>query len=136
MHYVGHVGQLSWTTFITVFIHNVCTWRWRQLHAHIVCHFVMQARALRVPEVCVNHTPPSCSVAYPFTKLEYQALNTLVLPDPCMAHTQEGPVTFLACALYQLFVRSCNLAYDGQHCSHICAYTYRSLLLHLSLVLR
>ena len=49
----------------------------------------MQARALRVPEVCVNHTPPSCLVAYPFTKMEYRALNTLVLPDPWL--TQEGP---------------------------------------------
>ena len=89
----------------------------------------MQARGLRVPEVCVNHTPPSCLVAYPFTKMEYQALNTLVLPDPWL--TQEGPVTFPACALYQLFVRSCNLACDGQHCSHFCAYTHRSLVFAL-----
>ena len=90
----------------------------------------MQARALRVPEVCVNHTSPSCW--FPFTKMEYRVLNTLVLLDPWL--TQEGPVTFPACALYQLFVRSCNLAHDGQHCSHFCAYTHRSLLLHLSLV--
>ena len=90
----------------------------------------MQARALRVPEVCVNHTPPSCLVAYPFTKMEYRVLNTLVLPDPWL--TQEGLVTFPACALYQLFVWSCDLAHDGLHCSHFCAYTHRSLLLHLS----
>ena len=64
--------------------------------------------------------------------MEYRALNTLVLPDPWL--TQEGPVTFPACALYQLFVRSCNLAHDGQHCTHFCANTHRSLLLHLSLV--
>ena len=96
------------------------------------CHFVMQARALRVPEVCVNHTPPSCLVAYHFTKMEYRVLYTLVLADPWL--TQEGPVTFPACALYQLFVRSCDSAHDGLHCSHFCAYTHRSLLLHLSLV--
>ena len=68
----------------------------------------------------------------PFTKMEYRVLNTVVLPDPWL--TQEGLVTFPACALYQLFVRSCNLAHDGQHCSHFCTYTHRSLLLHLSLV--
>ena len=43
-------------------------------------------------------------------------------------------MTFPACAWYQLFVRSCNLTHDGQHCTHFCAYTHRSLLLHLSLV--
>ena len=98
------------------------------------CNFVMQARALRVPEVCVNHTPPSCLVAYPFTKMEYRVLYTLVLPDPRL--TQDGPVTFPACALYQLFVRSrsCDLAHEGLHCSHFCAYTHRSLFLRLSLV--
>ena len=48
---------------------------------------------------------------YPFTKKEYGALNTLVFPDPWLI--QEGPVTFPACALYQLFVRSCNLAHVG-----------------------
>ena len=79
-----------------------------------------------------DHTFPSCLVAYPFTKMEYRVLYMLVLPDPWL--TQEGPVTFLACALYQLFVRSCDLAHDGPHCSHFCAYTLRSLLLHLSLV--
>ena len=92
----------------------------------------MPARALRVPEVCVNHTPLSCLVAYPFTEMEYRVLNTLVLPDPWL--TQEGPVTFPACALYQLLVRSCDLKHDGLYCSHFCAYTNRSLLLHLSLV--
>ena len=49
--------------------------------------------------------------------------------------SRNGPVTFLVSALYQLFVRSCDLAHDGQHCSHFCANTHRSLLLHLSLVL-
>ena len=24
-HYVCHVGQLAWTTFITIFLHNACT---------------------------------------------------------------------------------------------------------------
>ena len=100
------------------------------------CNFVMQARALRVPEVCVNHTPPSCLVAYPFTKMEYRVLYTLVLPDPWL--TQDGPVTFPACALYQLFVRSrsCDLAHDGLHCSRFCAYTHRSLFLRALSVLR
>ena len=86
----------------------------------------MQARALRVPEVCVNHTSPSCLVAL-------LGFFTLVLLDPWL--TQEGPVTSLVSALYQLFVRSCDLAHDGQHCSHFCANTHRTLLLHLSLVL-
>ena len=42
--------------------------------------------------------------------------------------------TFPACALHQLFVRLCDLAHDGLYCSHVCACTHRSLLLHLSLV--
>ena len=87
------------------------------------CHFVKQARALRVPEVCVYHIPPSCLVARPFTKMEYRVLYTL-----------EDPMTFPACALHQLFVLLCDLVHDGQHCSHFCANTHRSLLLHLSLV--
>ena len=53
--------------------------------------------------------------------------------DPWL--TQEGLVTFPACAKYQLFVRSCDLAHDGLRSSHFCANTHRSLLLHLSLVL-
>ena len=97
------------------------------------CHFVMQARAQRVPEVCVNHTSPSCLVAFPFAKMEYWFFYTLVLPDPWL--TEEGPVTSLVSALYQLFVRLCDLTHDGQHCSHFCANTHRSLLLHFSLVL-
>ena len=97
------------------------------------CHFVMQARAPRVPEVCVNHTSPSCLVTFPFTKMEYCFFCTLVLPDPWL--TREDSVTSLVSALYQLFVRSCELSHDGQHCSHFCANTHRSLLLHLSLVL-
>ena len=64
--------------------------------------------------------------------MEYRVLNTSVLPDPWL--TQDGPVTFLACALYQLFVRSCDLAHDGLYCSHFCANTHHSLLLRLSLV--
>ena len=69
----------------------------------------------------------------PFTKMEYRVVYTLVLPDPWL--TQDGPVTFPACALYKLFVWSCDFAHDGLHCSHLCAYTHRSLFLHLSLVL-
>ena len=96
------------------------------------CHFMMQARALRVPELCDNHTPPSCLVAYPLAKMVYRSVNTLVLPDPWL--TQEGRVTFPACALYQLFARSCDLAHHGLYYSHVGAYTHHSLLLHLSLV--
>ena len=94
------------------------------------CHFVMQARALRVPEVCVNHTSPSCLVAFPLPRWSTGFFYTLVLPDPWL--TQEDSVTSPVSALYKLFVRS---AHDGQHCSHFCANIHRSLLLHLSLVL-
>ena len=78
------------------------------------CHFVLQARAVRVPELCDDHTPPSCLVACPPAKLRQRSVNMLVLPDPWL--TQGGQVTFLACALYQLFVRSCDLAHHGLHC--------------------
>ena len=79
-----------------------------------------------------DHTFPSCLVAYPLAKMEYRSVNTSVLPDPWL--TQEGPVTFPACALYQLFVRSCDLPHPGLYCSHVCAYTHHSSLQHLSLV--
>ena len=77
-------------------------------------------------------TTSSFLVAYPFTKMKYRVLYTLVLPDLWL--TQEGLVTFTGCALYQLFVRSCDLAHDGLHRSHCSACAHRSLLLHLSLV--
>ena len=32
------------------------------------CHFMMQARALRVPELCDDHTPPSCLVTNSLAK--------------------------------------------------------------------
>ena len=48
-------------------------------------------------------------------------MNTIVLPDPLL--TQGSPVTFLACALLQLFVRSCVLAH--------CVCTHRSSSQHL-----
>ena len=57
------------------------------------CHFMMQARAPRVPEVCVNHTSRSCLVAYPLAKIWYRSVNTLVLPDPWL--TQEGTLAHL-----------------------------------------
>ena len=80
----------------------------------------MQARALRVPVLCDDHTPPSCLVAYPLAKLGHRSVYMLVLPDPWL--TQGGPVTFLARALCQLFVRSCDLAHHGplQHLSFRC----------------
>ena len=73
-----------------------------------------------------DHTPPSCLVAYPLAKMGYRSVNTLVLPDPWF--TQEGPVTFPACALYQLFARSCDLAHHGLFCSHVCACTHGQLV--------
>ena len=73
-----------------------------------------------------DHTSPSCLVAYPLAKMEYRSWSTLVLPDPWL--TQAGPVTFPARALYQLFVRSCDLAHHGLYCSHVCAYTHHSSL--------
>ena len=76
-----------------------------------------------------DHTPPSCLIAYPLAKMGYRSVNTLVLPDPWL--TQGGPVTFPACALYQLFVRSCDLAHHGLHCSHVCVCTHHRSLQHL-----
>ena len=96
------------------------------------CHFVTQARALRVLEFCDDHIPRSCLVVYPLAKMGYRSVNMVVLPDPWL--TQGGLVTFPACALYQLFVRSFDLAHHGQNCSHVCACTHHSLLQHLSLV--
>ena len=93
------------------------------------CHFVMQARAQRVPVLCDDHTPPSCLVAYPLAKLSHRSLNILVLPDPWL--TQGGLVTFPACALCQLFFRSGDLAHHGLHCSHVCVSTHHSPLQHL-----
>ena len=46
---------------------------------------MMQARALRVPELCDDHTPPSCLVTnsiVTIVKLGLRSVNTLVLPDP------------------------------------------------------
>ena len=40
-------------------------------------------------------------------------------------------MTFLACALHLLFVRSCHLAHHGLYCSHVCACTHHSFLQHL-----
>ena len=95
------------------------------------CHFMMQARALRVPELCDDHTPPSCLVSNSLAKPGYRSVNTLVLPDPWL--TQGGPVTFLACALHQLFVRSCDLAHHGPYCSLVCVCSHHSSLQHLPL---
>ena len=45
-------------------------------------HFLMQARALRVPELCDDHTPPSCLVSNSLVKPGCWSMNTSVLPDP------------------------------------------------------
>ena len=55
-------------------------------------------------------------------------------PDPLL--TREGPVTFPACALHQLFVRSCDLAQHGLYCSHVCVCAHRSSLQHLPFCVR
>ena len=47
-----------------------------------------------------------------------------------MAHTQ-SPVTLPACALHQLFVRSCDLAHHGLYCSHVHVCTHHSSPQHL-----
>ena len=90
------------------------------------CHSTMHARALRVPELCDDHTPPSCLVTNSLAEPRYRSVNTLVLPDPLL--TQGGPVTFLARALHQLFVRLCDLAHRGLCCSRVCVCTHRSSL--------
>ena len=96
---------------------------------HTHCHFMVQARALRVHELCDDHTPPSCLVTNSLAKMGYRSVNTLVLPDPWL--TQGGPVTFRVCALHQLLVRSCDLAHHGLHCSHVYVCTHHSSLQHL-----
>ena len=40
-------------------------------------------------------------------------------------------MTFPACALHQLFVRSCDLAHHGLYCSHVYVCTHHSSLQHL-----
>ena len=40
-------------------------------------------------------------------------------------------MTFPACALHQLFVRSCDLAHHGLYCSHVCVCSHYSSLQHL-----
>ena len=88
------------------------------------CHFTMQARAPRVPELCDDHIPPSRLVTNSLAEPRYRSVNTLVLPDPLL--TQGGPVTFLPCALHLLYVRSCDLAHRGLYCSHVCARKHHS----------
>ena len=61
--------------------------------------------------------------------VEYRVLNTLGFSDS-WPKKRRALVTVPACALYQLFVRFCNLAHDEQHCSHFCTNAHRSLLLH------
>ena len=93
------------------------------------CHLTMQARSLRVPDSCDDHTTPSGLVVNSLAESRYWSMHTLALPDPSL--TQWGLVTFLACALHQLFVRSCDLAHHPLYCSHVCASTHRNSLQHL-----
>ena len=89
----------------------------------------MQARALRVPELCDDHTPPSCLVTNSLAEPRYRSVDTLVLPDPLL--TQGGRVTFLAYALHKLFV-----GHHGLCCSHVCACTHHNSLQHLLFCVR
>ena len=45
------------------------------------CHFTMQARALRVLELCDDHTPPSCMVTNSLAEPRFWSVDTLVLHD-------------------------------------------------------
>ena len=92
------------------------------------CHFMMQARALRVPELCDDHTPPSCLVTNSLAKPSYRSVNTLVLLTHC-SHKEAR--SFPACALHQLFVRSCDLAQHGLCCSRVYVCTHHSSSQHL-----
>ena len=60
----------------------------------------------------------------PLAKMVYRSVNTLVFLDPWL--TKEGPVTFPACALYQLLVRSCDLAHHGP------IFVHMSVLAHIT----
>ena len=118
-------------------LHRSCTARFVRLQfppttARTHCHFVMQARALRVPELCDDHNPSIMLGCVPTCEAGASVCEHVGAPDPLL--TQGGPVTFPACALYQLFVRSCVLAHHGLYCSHVCACTHHSSLQHLSLV--
>ena len=93
------------------------------------CHLTMQTRSLRVPDPCDNHTAPSCFVANSVAESRYRSVHTLAPPDPL--HTEWGLVTFVACALHKLFVRSCDLVHHGLYYSHVCACTHHSSLQHL-----
>ena len=109
-------------------------WTARSHHRHMempaaLHYFTMQARSLRVPDPCDDHTMPSCLVANSLAEPRYRSLHTLALPDPSLI--QWGFVTFLACALHQLFVRSCDLAHHGLYCSRVCVFTHHKLLQHL-----
>ena len=67
---------------------------------------------------------PSGFVVNSLAESRCRSMHTLVLLDPWL--TQGGPLTFLACALHQLFVRSCDLAHHGLCCSHVCVCTHHS----------
>ena len=75
---------------------------------------MMQARALRVPELCDDHTSPSCLVTnsiVTIVKWGLRSVNTLVLPDPLHTITPAfcqvvrlgapWPILFTCPCLYQ-----------------------------------
>ena len=67
-----------------------------------LCHFTKQARALRVPELCDDHTPPSCLATNSLAKLEHRSVNTLVLPDPLLTQAGDIPSVCIALAFRQV----------------------------------
>ena len=103
--------------------------RWAHLAVTITprthCHFLILARAVRVPELCDNHTSPSCLVTNSPAKPRFRSVYTSLLPDPLL--TQGSSVIFPVCAFYLLFVSLCVLAHFGPYCSHVCAYTHLQL---------
>ena len=57
------------------------------------CHFVTQARALRVPELCDDHIPSSCLVVYPLAKLGHRSV-TGDIPSVCIVPAFRQVVRF------------------------------------------
>ena len=80
------------------------------------CQFTTQARAPRVPELCDDHTPPSCLVTNSLAEPRYRSVNTPVLPDPLL--TQGDQVTFLAFALHVRLGASFSVLF-----TYLCLYT-------------
>ena len=81
---------------------------WRELmqgsdscgpHAHTTtsanprtpCHLTMQARRLRVPDSCDDHTTTSFLIANSLAESRYRTMHTLALPDPLLTQWSITP---------------------------------------------